>query len=74
MTEARMIRLNAGHTTNGNPRRVFVLISDTGLDAWDEGYDGTAAVPDALRSAAATAPTFATTPKEYRALLKEYGR
>lgn len=67
------IHLNAGNTTSGNPRRLFVLYSSTGnvVDIIDEGYRGIGAVSDAGYS---TAPPivgqFRITPGEYAALLK----
>jgi hypothetical protein len=68
------IHLNAGHTTNGNPRRVFVVIdvSDgTIVDAIDEGYKGTDAVTSHYPGIVA-GPEFDTTPAQYRALLKQF--
>lgn len=65
------IRLDAGHDINGNARRVFLILSQTSeiMDAIDEGCSGKAIVgltypglPDG--------PTFPTTVKEYRRLLK----
>lgn len=76
-----LIRLDAGHDTNGNPRRVFVVLdkdSDV-LAAVDEGYAGSHAleewIPGALgsRLRRANYPTFATTGAEYRGLLRDYG-
>jgi hypothetical protein len=68
------IRLNAGNDRNGNPRRVYVILDqDNGIKAvYDEGYRGYDAVPDIYRKIAQTAPTFATTPREYREILKQF--
>lgn len=70
-----MIRLDAGHDSNGNPRRMFVALGTNSdiLGAWDEGYDGFQAVPLAYRKLAGDAPTFATTPGEYRVTLQQHG-
>lgn len=67
-----LIRLDAGNDRNGNPRRVFVALGDQGeiVGAWNEGYHGTDAVPEELRPMARLAPTFRTTPGEYRALVR----
>ena len=72
-----IIRLNAGNDRNGNPRRCYVLLAKesdgTGtkiVEAWDEGYSGYNSVPQMYRDMAPTAPTFDTTPSEYRSILK----
>lgn len=70
-----IIRLDAGHDANGNPRRCYVVFTAT-MDiraVYDEGYSGTYAVPKRLRRAASYARTFQTTPSEYRDLLRVYG-
>jgi hypothetical protein len=66
------IHLNAGHTGNGNPRRLFLVIDpDSGeaVDAVDEGYEGSSAVirryPEIKGG-----PEIETTPAEYRRILK----
>lgn len=75
----QVIKFNAGNDTNGNPRRLFaVMRAGDVVIAIDEGYSGSAALADALpRSGAYLASlvgvTFATTPKQYRELLKEFG-
>lgn len=76
MTNATAIRLNAGHDTNGNPRRVYVVLRDGQLfDAIDEGYHGSSALADKYpQFADKPVYTFATTPKEYRQLVKDGGR
>jgi hypothetical protein len=66
------IHLNAGHTGNGNPRRLFLVIDpDSGqaVDAVDEGYEGTGAVTREYPGIKA-GPEIHTTPAEYRELLK----
>jgi hypothetical protein len=71
-----MIRLNAGNDTNGNPRRAYIHFGDRMVirAVYDEGYSGSRCVPKRLWKAAQHAPTFSTTPAEYRHLLKEYGK
>lgn len=65
------IRLNAGNDTNGNPRRVFVVLDPKRgiIDAVDEGYEGEEPLKRAhrIRSLA----DFMTTPREYRGLLRD---
>jgi hypothetical protein len=68
-----MLSLNAGNDTNGNPRRLYVLIRDGHIaGAWNEGYQGWGAVPKALQSLAQRAITVATTPGQYRSLLRRF--
>lgn len=71
-----MIHLRAKNTTNGNPRRLYLRIDAGGciIRAWDEGYSGHNAVPEGYRDAAHRAVSIETTPKEYRRILKEYGK
>lgn len=74
MENVVLIKLKAGHDTNGNPRRCYVAIDLDGaiVGAWDEGYRGRGAVPPELGSKAIKAPEFRTTPGEYREILKKY--
>ena len=66
---SEIIRLNAGNDRNGNPRRVFVEISKGSLTgAWDEGYNGSDAIPSRKRNKW-TGLTINTTPAEYRDLI-----
>jgi hypothetical protein len=69
-----VIRLNAGNDRNGNPRRVYVVLDGGAiLKAYNEGYSGFSSVlEDAAFELAKNAPTFATTPAEYRSILKLY--
>jgi hypothetical protein len=61
------IRLDAGHDTNGNPRRVYLTFQSGNLIAtYDEGYMGTAAITNAHHRAAYGGMSIPTTPKEYR--------
>ena len=73
MTKFNVIHLNAGNDTNGNPRRVFVVLHDSDfVAAYDEGYSGINAITNLEhREQAINACTFATTPKEYRSLIAE---
>ncbi len=66
-----IIRLDAGHDTNGNPRRVFVKLDRFGaiIGTWDEQYLGPKAIPERIRRQY-LGTTFKTTPAEYRNLLK----
>ena len=73
-----VVHLDAGHDVNGNPRRLYVLVSGEGGIAAtvDEGYSGIGAL-DALlgkekgRAAASSAPTIKIPAAQYRALKKD---
>ena len=67
-----MIRLNAGHTTSGNPKRIYVLMNTGGglEGAWDEGYSGHNAVPAQYRQLALSARMFETSNREYKEMLR----
>lgn len=69
-----VIRLNAGNDRNGNPRRVYLMIENGVIGgAFDEGYAGFHAVPNLqAQNLTAHCPTFATTPAEYRDILREF--
>ena len=70
-----IVRLNAGNDRNGNPRRVYVVISDGQvIRAYDEGYTGHSVVPEELKDKARDCATFPTTAAEYRSLLKVHGK
>lgn len=72
-TNQTIIRLNAGNDRNGNPRRVFVhLVAGMTRAVYDEGYRGTAAIPENLR-ALYKGETFLTTPAQRQELLKTFG-
>jgi hypothetical protein len=68
-----VIRLNGGNDVNGNPRRVFIQLSNTGLilDAWDEDYFGESAIPEDHRKNY-SGLTLAVTPGTYRDVIKNY--
>ena len=67
-----LVKINAGHNTNGNPRRAWVQFGEYGeiINAWDEGYSGYAAVPEEYREEARKAPQIITIPAYYREVLK----
>ncbi len=72
-----VLHLNAGHTVNGNPRRVYVVIGRDGCikRAIDEGYNGISALWTAyprLKDKPVYPVQLDTTPAEYRRLLREY--
>ena len=70
-----IIRLDAGHDRSGTPRRVYVhIVRGNVRHVWDEDYQGWQAVPPPWRSHARSCPTFATTPGEYRTLLREWAQ
>jgi len=70
-----MLHLCATNDANGNPRRLYARLDGGGcfIAAWDEGYSGSHAVPEAYRDAANRAPYIEITPREYRRILKEFG-
>lgn len=76
MSTCEVFRLDAGNDTNGNPRRVYVtMLGGSVVRVYDEGYQGHHAVREGPeRERARIAPTFATTPREYRNLLKNFGQ
>lgn len=63
-----MVRLVAPNDRNGNPRRAFVALGPFGdvVGAWNEGYAGTHAVPEALRYLAGRAEDVPSTPRGIR--------
>ena len=62
----------APNDANGNPRRVYVLVSDgENVAAWDEEYLGTLAVPGIWREDAWWAERIKCSPAMYRKLLRE---
>ena len=75
-----IIRLNAGNDTNGNPRRVYVGMDRNSciVKVWDDGYQNPFGVGERSKEdqrlwrLASYGPTFATTPAEYRFLLRNF--
>lgn len=67
-----VIRLATIPDSNGNPRRVFVWLTDRSRigGAWTEGCNGHESVPLAHRELAKIAPTFATTVAEFNYLVR----
>jgi hypothetical protein len=66
------IKLDAGNDTNGNPRRVFVIIdrkSGNMIDAIDEGYGGRQSLLDVYPNAI-EGPTYVTTPRQYHSTIR----
>lgn len=68
-----VIRLDAGHDVNGNPRRL--LVADLGRESQmviDEGYGGTGVkrIESTFGLASYNGFTLAITPRQYRDLLK----
>ncbi len=65
------IRLRTTNDTNGNPRRIFVVLSRGNLAGlFDEGYSGEHSIPDKQMRESYGGLTFDITPGEYRALKK----
>ena len=67
------VYLKASNDSNGNPRRLFLLLGEgEALAVWDEGYHGSDAVPGALRERAYQSQAFpvAVGAGEYRRLLE----
>jgi len=73
------LHLDAGHDTNGNPRRIYIILeAETAdiIDAVDEGYRGRRALEiwadehNAPEVAKLRPPTIATTATERRDLLR----
>jgi hypothetical protein len=62
--------LNANHDSNGNPRRVYVILDETGdiAGAIDEGYNGRGKL-DKKFPGIGSICNFKTTPAEYREVL-----
>ncbi len=66
---SEILRLNAGHDGNGNPRRVFIeIVRGRITGVWDEGVEGSHSIPGRKRSKW-QGLTLMTTPAEYRDLL-----
>jgi len=78
-----IIRFDAGHDRNGNPRRVYAVIDVRTCDVVrgiDEGYRGESAIDRIVPGfrqrpsfQGYSIPTFPTTPAEYRRLCKVGG-
>jgi hypothetical protein len=69
------IRLVCKNDRNGNPRRVYIAVSDGKINcAVDEGYEGTGALARLPGNSGQkyTPVDIETTPAEYRRILREY--
>lgn len=68
-----ILHLDAGHDTNGNPRRVFVVFDKNGdiINAFDEGYYGDANVRRAYPGVP-FGPRFSTSYADYKQLMKTF--
>ena len=71
------VNLSAGHTGNGNPRRMFLVIDVDGkypsiVDAVDEGYEGSARVKRQYPTIRLVTERIETTPSEYREYLRRF--
>lgn len=68
------IKLNAGNDRNGNPRRVFVVLNEENVvEAIDEGYGGDSELM--AKYPGINVVFYAEiSPREYRSLLKDYGK
>lgn len=71
------IHINAGHDTNGNPRRGWIIVDSQGaaIDFIDEGYAGTGALRTSAYSSAVPSDfTIDVSPSFYKsALHQSYG-
>lgn len=66
------VKINAGHDTNGNPRRGWVILDGRAgkmMDFVNEGYKGSSALTKAYPLAIESVE-LAVTPGEYRDLMK----
>ena len=64
----QLLYLCAPNDRNGNPQRAWVYLDDAGIacDYFNEGYSGTAAVPEHLRQWQLVAPRINVSAKELR--------
>lgn len=67
------LHLRASNDTNGNPRRLFLILDNDGdaVDAVDEGYSGYGAIARNYPEIKIGA-TIEVTPAEYRSWLKTF--
>jgi hypothetical protein len=67
--------LIAPNDVNGNPRRLYMVQVETnGVTIYDEGYLGSGAIPEQVRHRVEWLPEIHITAKEYKRLLKKYGK
>ena len=73
-----LIYLAATNDTNGNPRRAWIEFRDgLAIAFYEEGYVGTAALPEELRKQSYLAPRINVTPtelKRWKLAARENGR
>ena len=62
-----LIHLCTTNDTNGNPRRAWVEYNDHGMAIafYEEGYSGSAALPERLREGRYAAPSITVQPREW---------
>jgi hypothetical protein len=67
-----VLHFTAPNDSNGNPRRLWAAFTPAGqlLNAWDEGYVGSHAIPAAIRHKAATCYAIPISAATYRAMLR----
>jgi|TARA_B100000085_G_scaffold197505_1_gene181149 hypothetical protein len=67
-----LLHLATTNDSNGNPRRGWAEFNDHGmiLNFFEEGYSGSAALPERLRELRYAAPTITVAPREYRNWVK----
>lgn len=66
-----MLHFCASNDVNGNPQRLYALVSNCGIIAvWDEGYHGSDAVPGIWREEAYNAARHNISVRKYKQLLK----
>ena len=70
------IYIDAGHSTNGNPRRGWIITDDSGsfIDFVDEGYEGKAALSRAGYAEYPPTPRIEVAAKVYRELKRDAER
>ncbi len=67
-----VLHFTAPNDRNGNPRRLWAAFTPAGqlVNAWEEGYLGTDAIPAAIRHKTATCYAVPITPAAYNAILR----
>jgi len=67
-----VLHFTAPNDSDGNPRRLWAAFTPAGqlLNAWDEGYAGSHAIPAAIRHKAATCYAIPISAATYRAMLR----
>jgi hypothetical protein len=67
-----VLHFTAPNDRNGNPRRLWAAFTPAGqlVNAWDEGYLGSHAIPAAIRHKAATCYAIPVSAATYSAMLR----